>query len=152
MNKLAYGKVDEFDSNVTGTKGLILFSKSLDVAVYRRDNDTDKAPSLIDVAGGGIRPGESPFVNFSREAKEEFGLDISRDMIVYARSYVGIQNPKNLTWFLGAVVPEELKALTKLGNEGTELIIEPYAEYLQREDAWDVFQNRSCEFIDFILT
>lgn len=151
MNESTDSKVFEYDPNVTGTKGLILFSKSLDVAVYRRDNRTDKAPGLVDVAGGGIEHGESPFDNFSREAKEEFGIDISREMVVYASRHLGIQDPSSVTWFLGIVAPEELKSTAKLGNEGAELIIEPYQTYLNRVDAWDTFQNRSRKFVEEYL-
>jgi 8-oxo-dGTP pyrophosphatase MutT (NUDIX family) len=65
--------VDDFfkrDLKADGAKGLILIGSRM--LVYRRDNKTKIYPLHIDLPGGGIEEGETPFEGFKREVKEEF--------------------------------------------------------------------------------
>jgi 8-oxo-dGTP diphosphatase len=133
------------DPLIDGAKGLVFVGDQ--IIVYRRDTRTDTYPLYLDLPGGGTEKGESPFETFKREVKEEFGLDLTPDDIVYARRYPSTLKSSRLGYYLVAKLPEAAAARIKFGDEGTEYFLMAPEAYLDRDDAWPVFQERTADYL-----
>lgn len=132
------------DYNYTGTKGLVFIGNK--VLIYRRDEKAPIYPLYLDVPGGGAGPDETPFDTFRREIKEEFGLDVNSEHIVYSDRYKSSQHPNKFGWFAVAKMPTETEGQIEFGNEGIEYMLITLNEFLQREDAWPAYQQRSANY------
>jgi len=132
------------DDNFAGTKGLVFIGNK--VLIYRRDAKAPKYPLHLDVPGGGAGLNETPFHTFQREVKEEFGLEIAPDQIVYSRRYKSSLNPNEFGWYAVAKLSQNLVGQIKFGNEGTEYMLMTLDEFLKRDDAWPAYQQRAADY------
>lgn len=139
--------IDIYDPSITGAKGLVYIGDK--ILVYRRDTNTADSPLMLDLPGGGVEAGETPFEAFKREVYEEFGLDIKREDIVYSRSYPNAPpaNADTAGYFLVAELPEASGRNIVFGDEGVECILLPPDEYLGHADALRMFQERTSDYI-----
>lgn len=140
-------KIDFFfesDPNSVGSKGLVFVGDK--VLVYRRDVNTDNHPGEIDLPGGAPKLAETPFENFRREVLEEFALDLTPDNIDCVIRYPSSLDPTRTAYFPVAKLPAKLTSTIKLGHEGTEYLLLPLDEYIQRKDGWKIFQDRAEEY------
>jgi 8-oxo-dGTP diphosphatase len=133
------------DPQAAGSKGLVYIGDK--IIVYRRSQDAPVYAGAIDVPGGGLEAGETPFETFKREVKEEFGLDITTEHIVYARRYASAQLPGKFGWFAVAKLPAAAKELIVFGDEGDEYMLMTVEEYLALTNAWPVFQDRTRDYL-----
>lgn len=143
------------DPSISGVKGLVFIGSRL--VVYRRDTRTNIAPLKIDLPGGGIEAGESPFEAFKRETKEEFNVDISPDDIVYTKLFPAMTVESDTgpiliaEYFVVAKLPETAEQALKLGDEGLECMLMTAEEYLGRRDAAPEFQRRTAEYVASVV-
>lgn len=133
-----------YDSKASGSKGLVLIGDKL--LLYRRDYKTDVEPGKIDVPGGGPEPGETPFETFQREVKEEFGLEINKYDVVYARKYLSQYFPGRNACFPVVKLEASREKDIVFGDEGLECMLMSLDEYLDVKDAWAIFQARSGDY------
>ena len=133
------------DSDTIGSKGLVYIGDK--VLVYRRDGNTANHPHELDLPGGGPEGDETPFQTFKRETKEEFGLDINEEDVVYVRRYESTLNPGRFAYFPVAKLAAENAGKIALGNEGEEYLLLTDHEYVQRDDCWQVFQERTADYL-----
>ncbi|MBI1857132.1 NUDIX domain-containing protein [Candidatus Saccharibacteria bacterium] len=120
--------------------------------MYRRDAKAPKYPLYLDVPGGGAEPGETPFDTFKREVKEEFGLDITIEQIVYSRRYQSDINAGEVGWYAVAKLPEESVDQIEFGDEGLEYFLMTLDDFLKRADAWPVFQKRAEDYAKSLIS
>jgi 8-oxo-dGTP diphosphatase len=135
-----------YDANTAGSKGLVFIGDR--VLVYRRDGKTDLHPYELDLPGGGPDPTETPYETFRREVKEEFGLNITKDDIVYVRTYPSLLKPGKIIYFPVAKFQDRLKNSIRFGEEGSEYMLLDLDDYLSRTDAWEVLQERARNYKD----
>lgn len=132
--------MDTYDPQVTGSKGLVYIGDK--ILVYRRDTRTSVFPLKLDLPGGGVEAGESPFVAFQRELKEEFDLDIARNQVTY-----GVRFPLRhvRASIFGYLIVAHLSAETEsqivYSNEGLEYMLMPLEEFLEHPDAVPIFRE-----------
>ena len=138
----------ERDDEFAGTKGLVFIGGR--ILVYRRDGNTSVYPHFLDVPGGGAEANETPFETFRREVREEFGLDILKQQICYARRYPSTQDPGKFGWYTVAKLPDTAKTLVRFGDEGSEYMLMELNDFLHRADAWPVYQQRANEYAQSI--
>lgn len=134
-----------YDPLTAGSKGLVFIGEK--ILIYRRDNKTTSHPNELDIPGGGPEDGETPFETFKREVREEFEIEISSNDIVYVRKYPSIHEKGKFAYFPVVKLPAEMAANIKLGNEGGEFLLIDPKDYLTREDAWIVFQERAKDYL-----
>ena len=116
--------------------------------VYRRDGNTKSYPFCIDLPGGAPEPAETPFENYRREVKEEFGLDINPEQIVYYKKYPSRIEPGKFTYFPVAQLPKIEEKNIKFGNEGSEYMLISLEELLERTDlAWPYIRDRVKDYL-----
>lgn len=136
-----------FDPLNLGTKGLVFIGD--EVLLYRRDLKTDKCPGCLDVPGGGAEEGETPFETFRRETKEEFNLELHPEDIVYVQSHSSIFEKGKFAYYAVAKLPANKKHTINLGNEGSEYLLMPLKQFLVRDDAWRIYQQRAADYADY---
>ena len=137
--------IDTIDPDTTGSKGLVFIGKKL--LVYRRDTNTELFPLLLDLPGGAPEGNETPFETFKREVREEFGLSISRDAVIYTRLYPSVLQPGMSSYFLVARLSSEKSSQIIFGDEGTEYMLLEPGEYLARTDAEKEMQRRTQDYL-----
>ena len=137
------------DGNFVGTKGLVFVGSN--VLVYRRDEKAPKYPLHMDVPGGGAEPNETPFETFKREVKEEFGLHIAEDKIVYSRRYQGTINLTEFGWYAVAKLPEVFADKIVFGDEGVDYSLMSVGDFLELKDAWPTYQERARDYANSII-
>ncbi len=104
--------------------------------------------------GGGIDAGETPFEAFKREVKEEFNISIDAADIKYLKQYPPLTlqtefGPAPIGEYFPVVKLEKNRiADIKLGNEGLEYMLISLREYVSRNDAIPVFQERAAEYAE----
>lgn len=131
-----------------GTKGLVFIGN--DTLIYRRDNKADKYPLHLDVPGGGKEGDETPFETFRREVYEEFRLNITESDIVYFRRYPSIFEEGKFGWYAVVKLPAKVKSQIVMGEEGIDYSLMPLEEFLKKQDAWPVYQQRAADYLKFI--
>ncbi|MEO8065734.1 MAG: glycosyltransferase [Candidatus Doudnabacteria bacterium] len=132
--------------NFHGVKGIIFIDDKM--LVYRRDNKTDNFPLQIDLPGGGKEADETPFETFQRESKEEFGVQIEKSDISYAKQYMSAMDPTKESYFF---VTRPLNVDRKdiiFGNEGLEFLLVKPEEYLKFGDAIKRHQDKVKEYFN----
>ncbi len=134
----------KFDPTSIGSKGLVFVGDK--VLVYRRDDNTDDHPLELDLPGGGPEGSETPFETFRREVKEEFNLDIEEKHITYVRIYPSSLGNGRVAYYPVAKLPSSCEDKIRLGDEGKEYMLLSLDEYLRRDDAWDIFQERARDY------
>lgn len=134
-----------YDPLLNGVKGLVFVGDKL--LVYRRDAKPKLFPLFLDLPGGGAENGETPFETFQREVKEEFGLDIQKSDIVYARQYSSVHFAGTHVYFPVARLPKESEKLIHFGNEGLEYLLMGVDEFLAASDVWPVLQEKTITYL-----
>jgi 8-oxo-dGTP diphosphatase len=131
--------------NFHGAKGLVFINEQ--ILVYRRDGRTNNLPFHIDLPGGGREQDESPFETFRREVREEFGINIKSEDIVYSKQYMSVVDPAMEAYFLVAKpLGVTLNDVTP-SDEVPEPIIMDIKEYLTLTDAIPRHVDRVKEYL-----
>lgn len=87
-----------------------------DLLVILRDDRPDiPYPGHWDLPGGGREGQETPQDCALRETREEVGLDIHPDQLVWARHY---QRPRGVVWFFAAHLVRDADKGIAFGSEG----------------------------------
>jgi len=87
-----------------------------DLLVIRRDDRPDiPYPDHWDLPGGGREGDETPQACALRETREEVGLILTPDNLVWTRSYM---RPRGQVWFFAAHLPASAVDRIVFGSEG----------------------------------
>ena len=133
-----------FDPLTAGSKGLVFIGDN--VLIYRRDDKTTNHPNELDLPGGGPEENETPFETFKREVKEEFSINLTQKDIEYVRKYPSTLEQGKFAYFPVAKIPAEMASRIKLGDEGLEFLLMSLSDYIARDDAWSLFQERAADY------
>lgn len=128
-----------------GAKGFVFIGEK--ILVYRRDENTKSSPLMIDLPGGGKEGDENPFETFTREVKEEFGIDIVKENIIYAKPHKSIFDTSKYSYFIIAKLPESYMDKIVFGNEGLEYMLITIDEYMGRNDVIERHRGRLKEYL-----
>ncbi len=142
------GFFDKIDKLSMGTKGLVFVGE--EIIVYRRDDIDIPHRAELDLPGGGAERDEAPFKTFEREVYEEFGLVISEVSVVYDRRYESTLSAGRFGHFCVAKLDATEESNITFGDEGQEYFLMSVEDYLARDDAWPVFQDRTRDYLDFV--
>lgn len=115
-----------------GAKGIVLIKDKM--LVYRRDTKTDRFPLYIDLPGGGKEGEESPFETYQREVKEEFGINIKKDEVIFAKQYMSSLDPTKELYYIVVKTSEICESDIVFGDEGVEYYLLTVEEYFERND------------------
>ncbi len=136
------------DVNFQGTKGLVYIGD--EIVVIRRDANTNNSPLQVDIPGGGRENDESPFETFKREVKEELGLDIQENEIIYSKKYIDVVDSNNEAYFIVVKPPNIKKEDIIFGDEGLEFFLIKPEEFCNLTDAVKKQQDKVAEYLNFL--
>jgi 8-oxo-dGTP diphosphatase len=116
-----------------------------DLLVIRRDDRSDIPwPDHWDLPGGGREGGETPKACALRETREEVGLAVRIEDIVWSTSY---QRPHGTVWFFAAHLPARASQLIRFGSEGQGWRLMPPAEYCDHPKAVPHFAGQVRQYL-----
>lgn len=104
-------------------------------------------PGLWDLPGGGREGNETPLECAIRETKEEFGLTIDPDSVVWTQVYPGQALNGLDTWFFVAQVPPDTFTHIRFGNEGQCWEVTTVEAFLANTGVIKHFQQRLLEYL-----
>ncbi|SPF79672.1 hypothetical protein PRI8871_01469 [Pseudoprimorskyibacter insulae] len=127
----------------TGAK-LIVFIGDQIVALRRDDTPGIPYPDMLDFPGGGREDGETPATCALREAREEIGLALSEDQIVWSNR---LDRDGQISWFFVVHLPAGAEARIVFGNEGRGWSLMDPAEFIARDDAIPHFRDQLAQYL-----
>ena len=127
----------------TGTKLLLFIGAAL--YVQRRDWHVPIPwPGYLDFPGGGREIGETPEACVLRETREETGLDLAPDALIWKAPRDGA---RGRSWFFAAHLPEAAHRDIRFGDEGLGWALIPPRAYLWRADAIPEFKPLLARYL-----
>ena len=114
------------------------------LVVLRRDIHPGLAwAGYLDLPGGGREGHESPEACVLRETREEIGLKLGPDVLVWRRFY----NDPVPAWFFVAHVPMWCAGQIMLGNEGQDWHLMDPDSFVRAEEAIPHFRDRVAQYL-----
>ena len=136
------------DARFHGVKGLIRVGGN--IIVIRRDTGNRHYQLQLDLPGGGREDHESPFETLAREVREELGIMLRPDDVVYAKRYPHSLSRDEDTFFM---VTKELVLDTHsivFGEKGLMYhIITPH-EFIHHPQCVQKQKERIVEYLDAV--
>lgn len=116
-------------TDFTGAKAALFTGAS--VLVYLRDEKPGlRWPGLLDLPGGGRENGESPEDCLLRELKEEFGLTLPAERLVWRRIFPSMVETGRTSVFFGGWLSQEEIGSVRFGDEGQGWELMPVEQFL----------------------
>lgn len=101
----------------SGAKIALIYAGQV-LTILRDDIPSIPFPNTWDLAGGGREGEETPFECIQREVFEELGIKLSKESIMWVRSYPGVISPEKLSIFMvGEISLEQINSII-FGDEG----------------------------------
>lgn len=123
---------------------LILFIGP-DLLVMRRDDRPDiPYPGHLDLPGGAREPGETPTDCVLRETREEIGLALAPNDLIWARAFT---RRGKRDWFFAAELAPKREADVIFGNEGTGWWLMPPGDFVSHPVAVPHFRDRVALYL-----
>ncbi|MBL4930149.1 NUDIX hydrolase [Fuscibacter oryzae] len=115
------------------------------ILTYLRD-DRPGLPwaGLWDLPGGGREGGESPVDCLLREVREEFGLRLLSQRLIWSRAFPSMNDPAQAGWFFAGHITSHEIAAIRFGNEGQRWQMVALDLWLARADAVGPLQARTA--------
>lgn len=122
------------------------------LTILRDDKPDIPYPNMWDLAGGGKEGLETPFECVQRETFEELGITITRDSIIWCKTYQGVVNPQMTSVFMvGHIVQAQIDQIV-FGDEGQGYKLVPIADWLKDETVMPQLRDRLGEYVREALT
>ena len=98
--------------------------------------------------GGGREGNETPFDTFKREVKEEFGIELMKDDLLYSCPFQSYIDPSMVSFFIVTKPLKYTSADIRFGNEGTEWLVMTPDEFTHRTDGIERQQLRVKNYLE----
>ena len=100
-------------------------------------------PGMWDLPGGGRKGDEGPEACVLRELKEEFGLVLGPERLVWRREMPAMLDARRASWFFaGRLAMDEIAAI-RFGDEGQHWQMMPVAAFLAHRGAVPELRRRT---------
>lgn len=113
--------------------------------VLRRDDKPGLPwPDYLDLPGGGKDAGESPEACVLRETREEVGLQVRHEQLVWKQFYPDDPTP---AWFFAAHLPASAEANIVFGDEGQGWMLMLPEDFVAHDEAVPHFRLRVRDYL-----
>lgn len=127
----------------SGAKLAVFLGRNL-LVILRDDKPEIPYPGHWDLPGGGREGGESPVACALRETREEVGLVLQPENLVWSRAY---RQPHGLVWFYAAPLPAAAAGDIRFGDEGQGWALMAPQDYCAHPLAVPPFASRLREYL-----
>lgn len=135
-----------FTNEFTGCKLAYIFDNKL--LVYMRDNFAHiPFPGMWDFPGGGREGNEAPEVCVLRELREEFGIMLAAERLVYKQQVANHTNTGYAFFFVAEGRADEIDKIV-FGSEGQYWRMMGIEEFLSHPLASPVLKPRLSEYLN----
>lgn len=104
-----------------------------------------------DLPGGGREGVETPVRCALREVKEELGLRLPADAIVWQKAYPRIDDPAIDIFFMAAHITADDVAAVTFGSEGQAWCMLQVADFMQDVHVIDQYKPRLQEYLQTLM-
>ena len=117
-----------------------------EVLTYLRDEKPGLPwPALWDLPGGGREAGESPEACLLRELREEFGLSLPPDRLLWHRSFPAMTDASRSSYFFAGRISADDIAAIRFGDEGQYWQMMDRATFCAHPQGIPTLQDRAAE-------
>ena len=134
-----------FDGTFDGAK-VALFLGDLLVIMRRDDDPRIPWPGFLDFPGGGREGSETPFQTVARETREELGLHLPEESVLWCTCDRHAERDV-LLWFFVARLPADCVANIVFGDEGQYWRLAEVNDVLARPDVAGQLQRRLANWL-----
>ncbi|WP_264212016.1 NUDIX hydrolase [Leisingera thetidis] len=114
------------------------------LVILRDDKQEIPYPGHWDLPGGGREGGESPEACALRETREEVGLELPPQVLVWSKAF---QRPHGQVWFFAAHLPAAAAGRIRFGDEGQGWALMAPEAYCAHPLAVPHFAERLQEYL-----
>jgi 8-oxo-dGTP diphosphatase len=139
-----YGSQEHLNMGYEGAKLALYLGDALAV-ILRDERAAIPFPGHWDLPGGGREGDEAPLTCALRECREELGLLVPEDAVVWGRRFVEDGQGK---WFFVAELPADAAGQVVFGNEGQRWQLMAEDVFLAHPKAVPEFQDRLRCYLD----
>ncbi|MDW4500074.1 NUDIX hydrolase [Sulfitobacter sp. D35] len=139
-----YASAEEMNMPFDGAKLALYLGPRL-VVILRDMVETIPFPGHWDLPGGGREGDESPVACALRETREELGLDVPIEALVWGRSF---REGAKRKWFFVAGLPISAARKVSFGDEGQGWRLMDERSFLEHPRAVPQFQDRLRAYVD----
>jgi 8-oxo-dGTP diphosphatase len=138
--------LDELD-HFSGAK-IALLNHNYVLSILRDDIPTIPYPNTWDLPGGGREEDESPFECVQREVFEELGILLSKENIVWAKTYPGMIDPTKESVFMVGMVEQAQLDNIVFGDEGQGWKMMTVEEFLRDDKVYGSLKGRLKDYLE----
>ena len=131
----------------SGAKIALIYAGQV-LTILRDDIPSIPFPNTWDLAGGGREGEETPFECIQREFFEELGIKLSKESIMWVRSYPGVISPEKLSIFMVGQISQEQINQIIFGDEGQGWKMMPLSDWLKDETVMPQLRERLGEYVE----
>ena len=136
------------NEKLVGTK-VALINNDKVLAILRDDKPNIDFPGMWDFPGGARDDDETPMQVATREIKEELGLELKPEGILWQKAYPAVAHPGKLAVFVVFHITNEQLAAVVFGDEGKEWKMMTFDEFLSNGEAVPGMQQRLHDYLVF---
>lgn len=130
-----------------GTKTALFYDTKL--VTFLRDNTPGlRFANMWDFPGGGREGNETPMQCLQREVKEELGIALTEDQILWQKEYPAMHNPRLRAYFFVTRINKEQHDSIRFGTEGQRWELVSVSEFMSRDDAVPHLKTRLQDYLD----
>lgn len=123
-----------------------LVCEDLVLVIQRDDRPMLQYPGMWEFAGGAREGDETPVACAQREVKEELGLDLRADSIIWQKKYQSLISSGKYAYFMVARISRADVPRIVFGDEGQGWKLVPSAELLVDESVIGFLRERFKEY------
>ena len=135
------------DDDFVGVKAALFLGDKL--IVFLRDNKPGlRFANLWDFPGGGREGNETPFETLEREVKEEFGIQLMQDSVIWQKEYPAMHDSSLRAYFMAANISQVQADSIVFGEEGQKWTLMTVREFLSRDDVVPHLKGRLTDYLN----
>lgn len=131
----------------TGTK-VALINNGQVLTMLRDNKPNIDFPGMWDFPGGSREEGETPFQVAKRELKEELGLDIVENEVIWNKVYPAATTPNKEAVFMVIEISNDRIAGVVFGGEGQGWKMADFDDFLNNKNAVPPMQERLKDYLE----
>ena len=130
-----------------GCKILLLNGDNL-ISILRDDIKNINFPNMWDLPGGAREGQETPEECICREVKEELGITLKPDSIIFQKDYPSVLDDNQRAYFqVAKILSQDIKAIV-FGDEGQQWRLMPIPDFLNNPHAIEPLKTRIRDYLE----